>query len=207
MQIAANGAPEALIESLREEMLAAGVPESASVLARFEAPFAIKGVAALGVQDYWFFAKSQGTPAAIKRAESDDERAAAQRALEMAKYDEVPLGKPQTLEATRFEEANDASVVDATPDREGGDHPEWRLDRAKPKDDPMDALKSMNRRLSEVIPMVERIHPLQKSFLLSIGFDRDAVAAGNVEWTTDLRRRYDKWLAKEMRDQSRRMIG
>jgi len=207
MQIAANGAPAALVQSLEEDMLAAGVPESARVVAKFEAPIAIKGVASLGVQDYWIFVKSQGAPAVVKRAESDDERAAAARAMEMAQYEEAPLGKPQTLESARFEDETDASVVDATPDMEGGDHPDWRLQRAKPEPDAMETLKSMNRRLSDVVPMVERLHPLQKSFLLSVGYDGEAVASGNVDWTMDLRRRYDKWLAKQMRDQSRRMLS
>lgn len=204
MQIVASGAPAALVQSLEEEMVAAGVPGEASVFARYEAPFSVKGIAHLGVKDFWFFAKSEGNPAVVRRAESDDERAAAQRALSMAGYEDPPLGKEQTLESARFDDEHETSAVADTPDMEGGDHPEWKLQRAKP--DPMAALKSLNSRLERVVPMMERLHPLQKSFLLAIGFDKESVLSENVEWTTDLRRRYDKWLAKEMRDHSRRMM-
>lgn len=205
MEIVANGAPAALIQSLEEEMVAAGVPGDAKVLARFEAPVSVKGIASLGVQDFWFFAKSDGNPAVVKRAESEDEREAAKRALAMAEYEEPALGSPQTLESARFDDAHDASVVDSTPDKEGGDNPEWRLQRSEP--DPMEALKAINRRLEQAVPMIQRLHPLQKSFLLSVGFDREAVDAERVDWSLDMDRRYRKWLAREAREHSRRMMA
>lgn len=204
MQIVASGAPAALIQSLEEEMVAAGVPGDASVFARYEAPYSVKGIASLGVKDFWFFAKSEGNPAVVKRAESEDEKAAAQRALSMAQYEEPPLSQEQTLESARFEDQHDTSAVADTPDMEGGDHPEWKLQRAE---NPLDALKSLNRRLAEAVPMVERLHPLQKSFLLSIGMDNEAIASGEVNWTPDMKRRYSKWLARGLREQSHRMMA
>lgn len=210
MRIEASGAPAHLSQSLEQEMLAAGVPDDVDVFAAFEVPCSMKGVAAHGVRDFWFFAKSEGNPAIVKKAESEDERHAASRAVgyARAKTEKATApyqAPPESDEATAFDDEHPGTAEVSTPDMAGGDHPKWHLQRAAPS--AMDTLKSLAARLESLVPAVERLHPLQKSFLLASGHPAADVDSLKVAWSPDLTRKYQKWLVANVRHDAASLLG
>lgn len=212
MQTAVDG----LRASLHAALVAQGMPEDAAVTFVPEPPVGLR-VVAVCKGDAWFGAQSEGSAPFVKKAESDNERVAAARAVELARLARLPLPSHEDPGQTATE--HQGVEQEATPDDPTNNSP-WRLQHSEPPEPPApppkkktppppsarETLKALTAQLERMLPQTATMHPLEKSFLLSSGHDADVVDRGEIAMTPTLRREYTRWLAKYARDVSAQMV-
>jgi hypothetical protein len=208
------GEMESLRAEFAQELSAAGVPESAQIVYIPEPPLAMRAVVTTA-SDAWFAVKSAGNPAVVKRAENENEKGAVRRAAADAAV-QPPEQRDSSPDARATTVAHPGSTGEATPDDPSNDkNNPWHLEvgdgpvpevPTKKKPDANATLKALNARLERMVPKIVGVDPIEKSFLLSEGYDPDDVDRGEIRMTPALRRDYVRWLAKETRATSYRLL-